>query len=564
MPRIVWSSLLLVALLWAPSASAATPEYFPLPAGYTASNFGVAVDDSGDLWFSTQSPAGPNPQPVASIARLRPSEAAPGTSNGITFYATPNPPSPNCCATQVRSVAFSSFDHRLYYVRSDGEVGYGVPNASGLDQLHTTTVPGAPELFDIAVKPTGGAWFTEHSASNVAPYPGDRVAAFDGLTVVEGPNVAIQNGNTSLNSLRYDAGPSGVAVAADGTPWFVEDDNGNPGYRIAHYGGGGNNYEEYLAEPCQATPPCSGSYTGTGLSGITFAQDGAIWFTNVDKGQFGRFDPSGHTITQYAVASIDPTLAGGKPRQIITAPDGTLWMTVIGGYNSASNAIVKITPPATAIDAPTAVVYHVDLMSSPLGIGADHAGNIWFGLSGNSPARLGRLAGVVGVAPAPSGSTPTTTTPTPTPVTTPGPAPIVLKPATVATASITPPQVGNGAINANQVCAGPPAARCSVIYLIKEHEYVTGFPGAGGSGASAAKAKKKAKRPKPRILGTKTVTLHGGQTAKVTVKLNALGRRILKGKHKLKVDFTATEKLAGGKTKVLSKKTLTMKVKKKG
>ena len=90
-----------------------------------------------------------------------------------------------------------------------------------------------------------------------------------------------------------------------------------------------------------------------------------------------------------------------------------------------------------------------------------------------------------------------------------------------------------------------------VIYLINEREYVTGFPGAGGSTAA-----KKGKR-QPRIIGQKIVTLRGGQSAKVTVKLNALGKRILK-KKKLNVDFTATEPLAGGKTKLVTKRTVVM------
>ena len=52
--------------------------------------------------------------------------------------------------------------------------------------------------------------------------------------------------------------------------------------------------------------------------------------------------------------------------------------------------------------------------------------------------------------------------------------------------------------------------------------------------------------------------LSGGQRAKVRVKLNALGRRILKARHRLRVDFVATQKLGAGKTKVLLKKTLTV------
>ena len=129
-----------------------------------------------------------------------------------------------------------------------------------------------------------------------------------------------------------------------------------------------------------------------------------------------------------------------------------------------------------------------------------------------------------------------------------------LKPVTIGQTKLTPPQVGNGAINTNQICVGPPEARCSLVYLINEHEYVTGFPSSAG-----ASAKHKKKKPKPRVIGRKTVTLRGGQSAKVTVKLNALGRRILKAKRKLKVDFTATQTLAGGKTKLVTKKTLTLK-----
>jgi hypothetical protein len=65
----------------------------------------------------------------------------------------------------------------------------------------------------------------------------------------------------------------------------------------------------------------------------------------------------------------------------------------------------------------------------------------------------------------------------------------------------------------------------------------------------------------PRVLGTKTVTLNGGQKAKVTVKLNKLGKRILKGKHKLKIVFTAQQKLPNGKTKTVTRKTLTLRSK---
>jgi hypothetical protein len=73
-----------------------------------------------------------------------------------------------------------------------------------------------------------------------------------------------------------------------------------------------------------------------------------------------------------------------------------------------------------------------------------------------------------------------------------------------------------------------------------------------------SKAKRKPKR-KSRTLATKAVTLKGGEMRKVTIKLNKLGQRILEGKHSVKVDLVVSQKLDGGKTKVLSRRTLTVK-----
>lgn len=550
MRRSLWGAALISALLWTTSAVAVTPEYFNLPDGHSISNFGVAPDGAGSVWFSAQAPpTSSGTPPVASLARLNVATAAPGTNSGIAFFPTPEPPAPSCCATQVRSVAFSRAENRIYYVRSEGSYGFGNPAAMvagttlGFTSGH---LAGYQDLADVAVDPTGGVWFSERSSSNVAPnYYGGRIARWDGTAAspIEGPNIAIQNGNVALNSARYDAKPSGIAVTALGQPWFVQENPGLPGYRIATYTGG-NSYQEYLP-PCGPGSPCSGSNTGTGLRDVALAPDGGVWFTNELKRAFGRLDPVTLTVQEFSLAAVDPTLSSGTPRQLASAPDGTIWMTVFGGFtNSPANAILRILPTT----APTATVHKVDPNGPPLGLAADSSGNVWFGEAKPSPpGRIGRLAGVVGAAPGGSGGTGA-------PAPAPSPAPSVpLVATTVGKATLTPPQVGNGAINTNQVCAGPPHARCSVIYMIREREYVTGFPGAGGSAA----AKKKTK-PKPRIIGRKTVTLTGGQSRKVTVTLNALGKRILKKKKKLRIVFTATEQLTGGKAKVLVKRNLTM------
>ncbi|MCW2985872.1 MAG: hypothetical protein JWR63_3442, partial [Conexibacter sp.] len=406
MRRIAAALGLLTLTLCATAPAAPAPEYFPFPAGSSVSNFGVTSDDAGDVWFTAQSP--PNgSQPVASLARLIPSQATPGTSNGIAFFPTPDPADVNCCANQVRSVAFNPSDHKLYYVRDDGNVGSGRPadlvpgTSTGMSSYE---LPGYVDLWDVAAAKGPGAWFTEHSSSNVFPYYGARVGFYGGGAPTEGPNVAIQNGNTSLNSLRYDSKPAGVAVDRNGLPWFVEEDPGNPGYRLASWAGTGDVYQELQVTPCEGTAPCSGSYTGTGLSDLAIAPDGGIWFTNVINKKFGRLDPDSHTMTHYTMASIG--LAAGSPRQIAAAPDGTLWMTSMQGYtNATSNAIVQIRPAATPTDAPTATVYKTSTSAPPLGIGADRAGNIWFGLATPSPpGMVGRLAGVVGAAPGGAGT----------------------------------------------------------------------------------------------------------------------------------------------------------------
>ncbi|WP_272473214.1 Vgb family protein [Baekduia alba] len=550
------------------ATGAAALDSFPLPAGYTVSNFGVTTDGDGNVWFGVAGPQHTSPagtQDTPTLGRMKPAEATAGTSGGLTFFPTPDRPNAGCCSDQLRSVTYNKDDGKLYFVHSTG--GYGVANPSALSPGTSTGIvtyglPGYTDLGDVAPAKGGGMWFTEKGDSNVAPtYYGNRIARWDG-GLFEGPNIAIQNGNTSLNGLRYPAQPSGIAVDPTGRPWFAEENPGNPGYRIGTYAGAGDHYDEYQVSPCEnpANNPCSGSYTGTGLSDVAVAADGAIWFTNVDNRKFGRFDPGTHTMTQYLLSSVDPSLAAGNPRQIVAAPDGTLWMTVYKLF-SASNALVRIVP-GTASAPPTATFTKTGSDSAPLAVGAS-AADIWFTTTDN---KLNRLAGVVGgsVTPPPSdgggsgsgspGGTAGGGTATPAATTPASNAPpVVLRPATVGQAKLDPPQTGNGAINTNQICVGPPEARCALVYLVNEHEYVVGFP-------SSLAAKKK---HKPRTLATKAVTLRGGQSAKVTIKLNKLGQRILKKNGKVKVDFIATEKLANGKTRVVSRKTLTVRAAKR-
>ena len=526
------------------AAQAATPEWFTLPEARTLGG-GVTTSPDGAVWFGVGNTGG-NPPP---LGRLTPAAATPGTANGIDYFPSPAVAGEGCCANFVRSLAFDATRGHLWFTRSTGVYGYATPASMvpGTENgFNSARLPSGLNLGGIALQEDGTAWFAENGASNTEGWPGNRMASTSaGLGLSELPNLAFQTG--SLDSSRYDAKPSGVTIAPDGGVWFAESTAGLPGYRIAKVAGAG--YQEYLVTPCAPSPPCSGSNTGQGPTDVAAAPDGSIWFTNLLKRTVGRLDPAGGTITQYTMGSIDPTLASGDPRAITLAPDGTLWMASVGFIsNPGANAIVRIVPT----DPPTATVYKTGAGKTPLGIAPDTKGNVWFTARGDSqPDFVGRLAGVTG-APTP---TPTPTpdpdpgTTTPPPAATPGPTPgpVILKPATTATAKIGDPRVRAGSLSVNQICVGPPADKCSLIYLLDAHEYVTGYP---GTRASSAK-KRKTRRV---VVGRKVVTLKGGQKSTAVIKLNAKGRKILKRDGKLNATLRVTRKLPGGKKKKLKTK----------
>jgi hypothetical protein len=195
---------------------------------------------------------------------------------------------------------------------------------------------------------------------------------------------------------------------------------------------------------------------------------------------------------------------------------------------------VKIVPG----DPPAATVYKLGATLAPWNVAPDQQGNVWFiGSPDTGPALVGRLAGVLaGAQPPPTGGG--GGTPSPAPPTT------ILQPSATAVAKVSNPQVKADTITANQICVGPPEARCSLVYLVQTHEYVTGFP-------TMAKPKK------PLTIGRLSVTLTGGQSRKVTIKLNAKGRKLLKKLRKLRSTFTVTQSINGGKPKTILKKTVT-------
>lgn len=521
----------------APAARAdVTTQYFTLPADLKGVSGGLAVAPDGTVYFG----AGDGFMATPPIGKLNPALVSPGTPNGITGITTPD--APGCCASIFRDMSWSVRDNRLYWTRSDALLG----TLDSAGTVVTAPLPAAP--WGIVAAPDGGAWMTEYSASNVGPtYAGNKIARVaQGLGLTEYANLALQDGQTTLNSLRYDAKPKGITLMADGTPWFAEADNGNPGYRIGTTRGAFE-YTEYSG-PCVSASPCSGSFVGQGITDVAIGSDNAVWYTNELTHAIGRLVP-GSTITEYALSAMGPGLGAGAPRDIAAAADGSLWVAVFGSVSaSGANAIVHIvpgTPPA----APTATVYKTGVANAPLTVAPDTYGNVWFtGSGGTGGGPVGRITGLPSSNPAPGGGTPATTTPP----TTGGPSPVTLTPSTTGAARVTDPRVRPDSITANQICVGPPEDRCSLVYLIQTHEYVKGFPNTKGSAAMAKTLT---------TIGKATVTTKGGQSKKVTIKLNSKGKKLLKKLKKFKATLTVTQSRNGAKPKQILKKNVSFKKK---
>ena len=145
--------------------------------------------------------------------------------------------------------------------------------------------------------------------------------------------------------------------------------------------------------------PCSGSYTGQGITDVAVGQDGSVWYTNQITKAVGHLVPGG-TQTEYTLNSHVPGLGAGAPQAITAASDGSLWLAVFGSYGApAANAIVHIVPGAATAD-PTATVYKLGAANAPLEVAPDNQGSVWFtGTGGAGGGPIGRIGGVPVTAP---------------------------------------------------------------------------------------------------------------------------------------------------------------------
>ncbi len=521
----------------APTASAdPTLQTYTFPIGVKSAE-GIAAAPDGTVYVGTDDNTKTPP-----IAKVDPAQVSPGTANGVTLIPSPPNPDPDaCCVRLFRDLTFSPLSNTLFWTRSDAQVGK--LDTGGMSSITIGSKTGGYiEPFGIVAAPDGGAWFTEKSGSNISPtFYGNRIAYVS--SSLGGPNeqvnLALQGGRTTLDGLRYVAQPKGITMGVDGKPWFVSSDPGNPGWYIGTTNGTG--YEEYRLCPC-------GSVAGSpSLTDVVAATGGMLWYTNEQKNSFGRFDPVTHDYEDFALATLG--LSAGRPVALAAGGDGSVWLAVSGFSQPNANAIVKIVPAVTG--PPQATVYKIGTSIAPTSIATDTKGNVWFsGTSFGGPGGFGRLGDAVATNPGTGGGEQLPVTTTPPATSTPPATTVTLTPSTSARATVNDPTVKGDTISANQICVGPPQDKCSLIYLIQTHEYVTGFPGT--KGLMAARPKKLT------TIGQLKVTLTGGQSKKVTIKLNAKGKKLRK-KKSFKATLTVTQSINGAKPKQILKKNLKFK-----
>jgi virginiamycin B lyase len=189
------------------------------------------------------------------------------------------------------------------------------------------------------------------------------------LTALGSCAVAANAGSRGgLHVVRLGPGetlPSGVAVAADGSPWFIS------GGRVIHMTADGRAVVNRLPR-------------GTGVDGMVWGRDGALWGIDVDISGVVRVTVDGHVTRYPRLWGPGPDaqgfISGPSPEKIIPGPDGAMWF----GDQEHSRIM------SVRADGATRVVASLEPEALPelLVTGAD--GSVWYTDIG-SAGGLGRV-----------------------------------------------------------------------------------------------------------------------------------------------------------------------------
>lgn len=142
----------------------------------------------------------------------------------------------------------------------------------------------------VAVAADGTVWFTQQNAHQIG-----RLDPKSGVI-------------TEYKTPTANSGPVGITVGHDGAIWFTEAFANKIG-RLDP------DKPDHIEEFTIPTPVSAPLY-------ITRGSDGALWYVGVRSHKLGRIDPNTRAFVEYST----PTPKAG-PTSVITGPDGALWIS---------------------------------------------------------------------------------------------------------------------------------------------------------------------------------------------------------------------------------------------
>ena len=333
-------------MLCVSTASAVTIQEFLTPTP-DSSPADLAFDAEGNLWFTEIN--------GNKIGKLVPSEAKPGTANGITEYALPLPNSKPHYIIVARNgiVWFTELAGRLG--RLDPETGiikeYDAPTSNS-------------ELHGLLEDEEGNIWFLEFGSSKVVrldpatgnmrefPLGGGHPHAFvkdgDKIWYTLGGKFWMGKFFNKIGALNIKTGkvheitvppeksvPHAMIRAGDRTIWFSQLFASKIA-RIVFTKGGPVSFQEF--------------HLGKGVGPHGLASDDArklIWFTANRIDSIGRLDPKKAAAeTGKGVEFFKIPTAGAHPNEVAVDKAGNVWFTEMGHYfrGQFQNKIGKLIP----------------------------------------------------------------------------------------------------------------------------------------------------------------------------------------------------------------------------
>jgi streptogramin lyase len=322
--------------------------------------------------------------------------------------------------------------------------------------------------WEITAGPDGNLWFTEFN--NPAPSDTNKIARVTPSgTVTEFPFTS-----------TVQHAPTGITAGPDGNLWFTE--------RVADAIG--------RITPTGTITEFPVPTAGSGPVSIAAGADGGLWFTEENVKKIGRITPAG-AVTEFS-SGIS---SAAEPRTIAAGPDGNLW------FGQDNGQIGRITPAGAITECSTGSGSEIE------GITAGPEESMWFTESREN--RIGRIT-AIGAGLAPTCTAPATSSPPPAAVAGP-PASITLPRTVEPTGSVslvasTIDVRRSGEATLRLLCTGTVTCTGKLILAVKGHA-------------------KKGKKAKTEDVGTAHFSLSAGRNVAISVKLNAVGRALLKAAH---------------------------------